>query len=64
MEQSVISWIEEVDPLDGLVIDRPRFGEPVKGTNSGRKVIERGQMLQIAAVTTEEDRAAKRIDAA
>src|SRR5882757_2953523 len=55
MEQSVIGWIEEVDPLDGSVIDRPRPGEPVEGTHTGRKVIERGEMLQITAVTGEQN---------
>jgi len=42
-------------PLEGLLLDGARFGEPVEGTDTGREVVERCEVRQIAAVAAEHD---------
>src|SRR6266403_1512562 len=55
MQQGVIGPVEEVDALDGLVIDRAGLGKAVEGPDTGGEVIERGEMRQVAAVAGEQD---------
>jgi hypothetical protein len=54
VQQRVVGRIEEVDTPDGLVVDLARLGEAVERTNASREVVERRQMLQIAAVAAEQ----------
>src|ERR1700720_937567 len=51
----MIDRVKEVDPLDGLLLDGARLGEPVEGTDTGREVIERGEVRQIAAIAAKQD---------
>src|SRR5712671_7472103 len=51
----MIDRVKEVDSLDGLLLDGPRLGEPVEGTDTGREVVERCEVRQIAAVAAEHD---------
>src|SRR5216684_3917717 len=46
----MIDRVKEVDSLDGLLLDGARLGEPVEGTDTGREVVERCEVRQIAAV--------------
>jgi hypothetical protein len=39
VQQRVVDRIEEIDPLDGLVLDLARLGKPVEGTNTGGEVV-------------------------
>src|SRR6202049_4991286 len=54
-QQGVIDRVKEVDPLDGLLLDGARLGEPVEGTDTGREVIERDEVRQIAAIAAKQD---------
>jgi hypothetical protein len=40
MQQRIVERIEEVDPLDGPVLDPARLGEPVERTNASREIVE------------------------
>src|ERR1019366_1871604 len=55
MQQRAVPWFEEVDPLDGLVLDLARLGQPVEGADACGEVVERGQMGEIAPVAPEQD---------
>jgi hypothetical protein len=55
VQQRVIDRIKEVDALDGLVVDPARLGKPVERADTGREVVQRRQMLQVAAITAEQD---------
>src|SRR6267154_2412202 len=50
-----IDRVKEVDSLEGLLLDGARLGEPVDGTDTGREVVERCEVRQIAAVAAEHD---------
>src|SRR5437016_11903152 len=51
----MIDRVKGVDSLDGLLLDGARLGEPVEGTDTGREVVERCEVRQIAAVAAEHD---------
>src|ERR1700682_5459791 len=51
----MIDRVKEVDSLDGLLLDGAWLGEPVEGTDTGREVVERREVRQIAAVAAEPD---------
>src|ERR1700674_1734298 len=51
----MIERVKEVDSLDGLLLDGAWLGEPVEGTDTGREVVERREVRQIAAVAAEHD---------
>src|SRR3979411_1592534 len=51
----MIDRVKEVDSLEGLLLDGARLGEPVEGTDTGREVVERCEVSQIAAVAAEHD---------
>src|ERR1700730_3935319 len=51
----MIDRVKEVDSLEGLVLDGARLGEPVEGTDTGREVVERCEVRQVAAVAAEQD---------
>src|SRR5260221_14651466 len=51
----MIDRVKEVDSLEGLLLDGARLGEPVEGTDTGREVVERCEVRQIAAVAAEHD---------
>ena len=53
VQQGVVGRIEEVDPLDGPVVDGARLGEAVEGANPGGEVVDGGEILQIAAIAAE-----------
>ena len=42
-------------PLTVLSLDGARLGEPVEGADAGGEVVERGEVLEIAAVAAEQD---------
>src|SRR5258708_14218674 len=48
----MIDRVKEVDSFDGLLLDGAWFGEPVEGTDTGREVVERCEVRQIAAGAT------------
>src|SRR5271169_955561 len=50
VQQGIIDRVKEVDPLDGLLLDGARLGESVEGPDTGREIVERGEMRQIASV--------------
>src|ERR1700730_3800716 len=51
----MIDRVKEVDSFDGLLLDGAWLGEPVEGTDTGREVVERCEVRQIAAVAAEHD---------
>src|ERR1700693_383593 len=51
----MIDRVKEVDSLEGLLLDGDRLGAPVEGTDTGREVVERCEVLQIAAVAAKHD---------
>src|ERR1700730_15454520 len=51
----MIDRVKEVDSLDGLLLDGAWLGEPVEGTDTGREVVERREVRQIAAGAAEHD---------
>src|SRR5580692_9081405 len=51
----MIDRVKEVDSLEGLLLDGARLGEAVEGTDTGREVVERCEVRQIAAVAAEHD---------
>src|ERR1700732_3206462 len=51
----MIDRVKEVDSPDGLLLDGAWLGEPVEGTDTGREVVERCEVRQIAAVAAEHD---------
>jgi hypothetical protein len=53
VQQRVVERIEEIDPLDGLVLDLARLGQPVERTNTSAEVVQDRQMFQITAVAAE-----------
>jgi hypothetical protein len=53
VQQRVVDRIEEIDPLDGLVLDLARLGQPVERTNTSGEVVQDRQMFQITAVAAE-----------
>src|SRR5258708_26731889 len=51
----MIDRVKEVDSFDGLLLDGARLGEPVEGTDTGREVVERCEVRQIAAACAADD---------
>src|SRR3984893_19035002 len=51
----MIDRVKEVDSLEGLLLDGAWLGEPVEGTDTGREVVERCEVRQIAAGAAEHD---------
>jgi hypothetical protein len=42
VQQRAVDRVEEIDPLDGLVVDPSRAGEAVERADAGGEVVERG----------------------
>src|ERR1700730_18023748 len=51
----MIDRVKEVNSLEGLLLDGAWLGEPVEGTDTGREVVARCEVRQIAAVAAEHD---------
>ena len=50
MQQSIVAWLEEVDPLDGLAVHLARPGQAAEGADTGGEVVQRREVSEIAPV--------------
>jgi hypothetical protein len=54
-QQGLLSGIEEVEALEGMAVDRFGADQPMQVTIAGGKVVQCGEIFEIAAVTAEQD---------
>jgi hypothetical protein len=54
-QQGLLSGIEEVEALEGLAVDRFGADQPMQVTIAGGKVVQCGEIFEVAAVTAEQD---------
>jgi len=54
-KQGLFGVAEEVETPDVAAFDRVRLGETVERPDTGREVVQTGEVFEIAAVATEQD---------
>ena len=55
VQQGTLAWFEEVEALDGLVLDLARLCQPVEGTDASGEIIQCGEMGEIAPIAAEQN---------
>src|SRR6516225_6463820 len=54
-KQGLFGVAEEVEPPDAAAFDRVRLGETVERPDTGREVVQTGEVFEVAAVAAEQD---------